>query len=105
MKMTKKILLASTLLGITALFAADPATTIKTKCAVCHGQKMEKKALNKSDIVNKMTAKQIEDALKGYKAGTLNEHGLGATMKGQAAALDDAAITAIAKYITTELNK
>lgn len=91
-------------LGAMSLFA-DPATIIKTKCASCHGANMEKVALGKSAVVNKMSAGEIEEALKGYKAKTLNKHGLGGTMWGQAGALSDADIAEIAKYITTNLNK
>ncbi len=97
----KKLMLIATL-GMAALYA-DPATIIKSKCAACHGQKMEKAALGKSAMVNTMSAQEIEEALKGYKAGTLNKHGLGATMRGQAAALSDTDIADLAKYITTTL--
>ena len=97
----KKLLMIS-VFGAAALFA-DPATIIKTRCASCHGANMEKAALGKSAVVNKMSAAEIEDALKGYKAKTLNLHGLGATMWGQAASLTDAQITEIAKYISSNL--
>ena len=99
----KKLLMVS-IFGAVALFA-DPATIIKTKCASCHGMNMEKVALGKSSVVNKMSAAEIEEALKGYKAKTLNKHGLGATMWGQAASMTDDEITEIAKYISSNLNK
>lgn len=97
-----KKILGLTLLGLAALYA-DPATVIKTKCASCHGQKMEKVALGKSAVVNTLSAAEIEEALKGYKAKTLNKHGLGGTMWGQAGALSDADIAEMAKYISTDL--
>ncbi|CBG39405.1 c-type cytochrome [Helicobacter mustelae] len=89
-------------LGVVALYA-NPAKIVKTKCAVCHGQKMEKAALGKSAIVNTLSAKQIEEDLRGYKAKTLNRHGLGGTMWGQAASLSDEDIKGLAKYISTDL--
>ncbi|MCE3038756.1 c-type cytochrome [Helicobacter anatolicus] len=88
--------------GLVALYA-NPATIIKTKCASCHGQSMEKVALGKSAVVNTLSANEIEESLKGYKAKTLNKHGLGGTMWGQAGALSDGDIAELAKYISTDL--
>ena len=88
----KKIALAL-LVASVSLMAADGAS--------CHGAKAEKKALNKSEIINTWDAAKIEESLKGYKAGTRNVHGMGALMKGQVAAYDDATIKAVAEYITT----
>ena len=70
-------------------------------CAGCHGQKGERKALGKSEAIGGWDAAKVEEALKGYKAGTRNAHGMGATMKGQAAALSDADIANLAAYIST----
>lgn len=84
-----------------ALNAAEPADIIKTKCQACHGANMEKQALGKSRITNAMTEEEIRNDLLGYKAKTLNHFGLGATMWGQAAALSDEEIDALAKYIPT----
>jgi len=95
----KKIALAL-LVASVSLMAADGAAAFK-KCVSCHGAKAEKSALNKSAIINTWTAAQIEESLKGYKAGTLNVHGMGALMKGQVASYDDATIKAVAEYITT----
>lgn len=95
----KKIALAL-LVASVSLMAADGAAAYK-KCVSCHGAKAEKKALNKSEIINTWSVAQLEDALKGYKAGTRNVHGMGALMKGQVASYDDATITAVSEYITT----
>ena len=84
-----------------ALNAAAPADIIKTKCQACHGANMEKQALGKSKITNTMTEEEIKKDLLGYKAKTVNHFGLGATMWGQAAALSDEEIDALAKYIPT----
>lgn len=99
----KKTLLASLAIAgcAIALNAAEPADIIKTKCQACHGANMEKQALGKSKITNTMTAEEIKSDLLGYKAKTLNHFGLGATMWGQAAALSDEEIDALAKFIPT----
>ena len=83
--------------------AADSAKgkTLFAKCAGCHGQKAEKKALGKSDAIGGWDAAKVETALKGYKAGTRNVHGMGGVMKGQVAAFSDADIKAVAAYIST----
>ncbi|MGB5866404.1 MAG: c-type cytochrome [Arcobacteraceae bacterium] len=68
------------------------------KCSSCHGLNAEKKALNKSAVIKDWNASQIEEALKGYKAGTY-----GGAMKGvmqaQASALSDQEIEALAQHI------
>jgi len=94
----KKLTLALLLAGATALMAADGAALYK-KCAGCHGPKAEKKALGKSEVIKGWDVAKTEEALKGYKAGTRNIHGMGGLMKGQVAAMDDAAIKAVSEYI------
>jgi cytochrome c553 len=93
----KKLTLALLLAG-SSLMAADGATLFK-KCAACHGQKAEKKALGKSDVIAGWDVKTIVTDLKGYKAGTLNKKGMGAVMKGQMASFSDADMEAVAAYI------
>ncbi|PAF44393.1 c-type cytochrome [Helicobacter sp. 11S02629-2] len=89
-------------LGLAGLvFASDAAGIVSGKCAACHGLKMEKHAMGKSDIVNQMTSAKIKADLEGYKAGTLNQHGMGAIMHGAAHELSDADIAALANYIPT----
>jgi len=93
----KKLAITMLLAGSTLLMADGAATF--AKCAGCHGANGEKAALGKSAIIKGQdAAKTIED-LNGYKAGTLNQHGMGALMKGQVAGLDDAAIKEVADYI------
>lgn len=102
MKLQKTLLATLAIAGSAlALNAAEPADIIKTKCQACHGANMEKQALGKSKITNTMSAEEIKQDLLGYKAKTLNHFGLGATMWGQAAALSDEEIDALAKYIPT----
>ena len=85
--------------------AAAPAPKVDGKaiftvCAGCHGQKAEKKALGTSKVIGGWDAAKIENALKGYKAGTYGGAMKG-VMQGQAAKLDDAKIKAVAEYIST----
>ena len=93
----KKIAL-TLLVASVSLMAADGAALYK-KCAACHGANAEKKALGKSEIINTWDAAKIEESLKGYKAGTLNVHGMGALMKGQVASYSDEDIKAVSAYI------
>jgi len=83
--------------------AADAAAgkAIFAKCAGCHGQNAEKKALGKSDVIAGWDAAKVEEALKGYKAGKRNEHGMGGLMKGQVASYSDEDIKAVAAYISS----
>ena len=94
----KKIVLSIVALGAMTFLAADGAALYK-KCAGCHGAKGEKKALGKSEVIAGWDAAKVEEALKGYKAGTRNVHGMGGLMKGQVASYSDADIKAVAEYI------
>ncbi len=80
---------------------AGKGKALFAKCAGCHGQNGEKKALSKSDVIKGWDAAKTEEALKGYKAGTRNAHGMGGVMKGQVAAMSDEDIKALAAYIAT----
>ncbi|MDD2896822.1 MAG: hypothetical protein PHG81_12470 [Aliarcobacter sp.] len=50
--------------------AAVDATTLFATCASCHGQKAEKSALGKSQVIAGWDKQRLIDALHGYKAGT-----------------------------------
>ena len=95
----KKVILLLTTLFAVALMANDGAGLYK-KCAACHGTKAEKKALNKSHVIQNWDEKKIVDALKGYKAGTYGGTMKG-LMKGQVASYSDEDIAKVAKHITT----
>ena len=82
-----------------ALMAAD-GQALFAKCAGCHGQKGEKPALGKSAVIGGMDAATVLKDLEGYKAGTLNKHGMGGLMKGQAASLSADDMKALADYIS-----
>lgn len=80
------------------LMAADGAELYKP-CAGCHGAAGEKKGLGKSELIKGWDAAKTEEALKGYKAGTLNKYGMGAMMKGQVTKLSDEDIKAVSAYV------
>jgi len=90
----KKIAI-SMLFAASTLLMADGAAAYAT-CAGCHGANGEKAALNKSAVITGQDAAKTVEQLNGYKAGTLNAHGMGTVMKGQVSKLDDAAIQALA---------
>ena len=92
-----KTLLA--LLGLTLMLNAADGSALFQKCAACHGQKAEKAALGKSEVIAGWKSDKTLDALKGYKAGTRNTKGMGALMKGQTAALSDGDMKMIAVYV------
>jgi len=94
-----KTLLA--LLGLTLALSAADGSALYQKCAACHGQKGEKAALGKSEVISGWKSDKTLDALKEYKAGTRNTKGMGALMKGQTAALSDADMKALSDYIAT----
>lgn len=93
----KKLALILAFAAASSLFAADGAALYK-KCAACHGAKAEKKALNKSQIIQGWSVDQLVASMKGYKDGTYGGAMKG-LMKGQVASYDDAKIQAVAEYI------
>jgi len=95
----KKIAIAMLFAGSTLLMADGAASY--AKCAGCHGQNGEKAALGKSAIIAGQDAAKTVEQLQGYKAGTLNQHGMGGVMKGQVASMDDAAMKEVADHIAT----
>ena len=95
----KKVILLLTTVFALSLMANDGASLYK-KCAACHGAKAEKKALNKSQIIQGWSKEQLVTSIKGYKDGTYGGAMKG-LMKGQVASYDDAKIEAVSQYITT----
>lgn len=80
--------------------ATIDAAKLYVKCAGCHGQKGTMKALGKSGIIAGKSKDELIKLIKGYKAGTLNQYGMGAVMKGQVGNLSDKEIEALAEYIS-----
>lgn len=68
-------------------------------CATCHGAHAEKKALNKSQVIQGWDSAKIISALHGYKDGTYGSSMKG-VMKPQVSKLSEAEIEAVAKYIS-----
>ena len=93
----KKLALILAFTAASTLMAADGAALYK-KCTACHGAKAEKKALNKSQVIQGWDKAQLVASLKGYKAGTYGGPMKG-LMKGQVASYDDAKIDAVSEYI------
>lgn len=96
----KKVLLTLAFAGC-ALMAADGKAIFEGQCKSCHGADGKMKALGKSNPVSGLSSAEIVKSLEGYKAGTLNKHGMGAAMKGNAAKLSEADMKAVAGYIAT----
>jgi len=93
----KKYAIAMLFAGTTLLMADGAA--LYAKCVGCHGANGEKAALGKSAVITGQDAAKTVEQLNGYKAGTLNQHGMGGLMKGQVASMSDADIKAVADYI------
>lgn len=69
-------------------------------CASCHGQKGEKPALGKSQIIAGWDKQKTIDALNGYKNGTYGG-AMKAIMLGQVSSKSDEEIEALAEFIST----
>lgn len=88
-------------LGLTLMLNAADGSALFQKCTACHGQKGEKPALGKSEVIAGWKSDKVLEALQGYKAGTRNTKGMGALMKGQMAMLSDADMKVLSQYIAT----
>lgn len=96
-----KKLVATVFLLITTLAIAGDGAELYKKCAACHGQHGEKKALGKSEPIAGWETEKLVEALDEYKKGTRNIHGMGALMKGQVRGMSDDDIKSVAEYIHT----
>lgn len=70
------------------------------KCAACHGQKAEKKALGTSQIIKGWEAEKVITSLKGYKNKTYGGN-MKTIMIGQVSTLSDEDIEALAQHISS----
>ena len=70
------------------------------KCSGCHGADGKTSAMGKSALLAGQSAADLESKINAYKAGTRNEAGMGALMKGQVGSLSDADVKAIATYVS-----
>lgn len=69
------------------------------KCAGCHGQNAERKALNMSAVIQGWDKEKIVNAIKGYKAGTYGG-AMKTVMAGQVVTLSNEEIEALAIHIS-----
>ena len=93
-KVNKKVSFASS--GSTG----DRGSALYKKCAGCHGLNGDRAALGKSAIIAGRNETTLFEDLKGYKAGTLNKHGMGGVMKGQVVSLSEEDMESVAQYIS-----
>jgi len=92
---------ASAVAAATAVVASGPdGKALFAKCAGCHGADAGSKPMGKDSVLKGQSAADLETKMAGYKAGTLNAHGMGALMKGQVSAFSDADIKAVAAYVS-----
>ncbi len=70
-------------------------------CKGCHGTNGEKSALGSSDIIGGQERSITATQLRGYREGTLNQHGFGGVMQGQTRNLTDSDIEDVSGYIET----
>ena len=76
-----------------------PREPLYEKCKGCHGANGEKVALGKSDIIGGEGAYTTVYQLKEYRAGRLDQYGMGSLMTGQVSKLSDEEIAILAIYI------
>lgn len=69
------------------------------KCSTCHGSKAEKKALNKSHVIQGWSVSKITTAINGYTKGTYGGS-MKDVMKAQVGSLTKPEIKAVAEYIS-----
>lgn len=101
--MKKVIFLCVLFLGsVFADNAISNADTLYKKCAGCHGQNGEKKALGKSKIIKDMTNEDIVNALEGYQDGSYGGSMKG-VMLGQVKGLSIEEIQTIANHIVKSI--
>jgi len=92
---------ASAVAAATAVVASGPdGKALFAKCAGCHGADGSMKPMGKDSVLKGQSAADLETKMAGYKAGTLNAHGMGALMKGQVSGFSEADIKAVATYVS-----
>jgi len=96
----EKIVISFLIGSITAFASVDIGV-----CISCHGKDFDTRAIGKSDIVSNMSKESIFNALKEYKSGNRNMHGMGALMRGQVASYSDSELEELAIKIASLNNK
>jgi len=95
-----KIVLIS-LLSFGYVFAASPQKNVENVCSNCHGFWVHESAFGVSEAPNTLSEEDILKKLRGYKAGTLSQYGMGSTMMGQLTNLTDEELVELSKHIPT----
>ena len=85
----------------TVFAAAKSGKEIYRVCVGCHGLHGEKPAVGVSKVIRGQSAALTVKQLKAYRAGTLDQHGMGKLMNKYAKRLSDREIQAVAAYIAT----
>lgn len=93
--------LLTILLTAPILFGNQTNQLYADKCAKCHGEKGEKKALGSSRAIGGWERTAVEEALLAYRGNRRNQTGRGVIMRGVASQLSEAEIKALASYIAT----
>jgi cytochrome c553 len=94
----KKLSLALMILAASTLMAGEGAS-LYNKCAGCHGAQAEKKALNKSQVIQGWDKAKLVTVLNGYKDGSYGGAMKG-LMRGQVASYNDKQIEEVSEYIS-----
>jgi cytochrome c553 len=84
---------------VESVVVAKSGADLYKVCSSCHGQNGEKKALNKSQVIQAWSEVQVSTALNGYKDGSYGGAMKG-LMKSQVTKLSDEDISALSKYIS-----
>lgn len=78
----------------------DYGRVLFQKCASCHGNNAQKKALNKSRIIKGWEIQKVYNALKGYKDGTYGRK-MKKIMKMPVITLSDGDLKALSYFINS----
>ena len=76
------------------------ANKIYEKCMGCHGRNGEKFALGKSKVIGGENKEALLYQLEEYKAGRLNQYGMGGLMKGQVIELTSSELELLSEYVS-----
>lgn len=79
---------------------ASKGKSLYLKCAGCHGQNGQIKALGKSQIIKGWDKQQVLDALVGYKQGTYG-YAMKGVMIAQVSSMSDEDLEVLAEYIAS----
>lgn len=84
---------------VVAVVEQKSGADIYKTCASCHGQKAEKPAMGKSQVIQGWDGDKTIAALQGYKDGSYGG-AMKTLMKGQASKLSDEDMKRVAEYIS-----